>query len=327
MLPVDVEAVSVYPHAHYLATRMEGTATLARRQAGTAAVDSALEHPLAGPVPLSRSGAAAARHGAADALRLRQLRGQSQQPLPAAAPRAVGAAVDRRDGRLVAGSGAERAGDAAILARDYDDARAGGRDRVGRARAARPAGGCHGDEPRRPRLHAERTHGRGGGAPEARDCRGAARRRGAQQSRHRAAVEGAAPRRPARAAGSGTPAPVERCRALQPRERAAGRGARRRGRARADPGRRAQPRERRRPLQPRDAPRAARRGRRGHRPPRARDCHRPAARRRLPQPGDGARPAGPPDDALVRARTARRLAPPRPNRATAGAARGAAAQR
>ena len=28
VLPVDVEAVSVYPHAHYLATRMEGTATL-----------------------------------------------------------------------------------------------------------------------------------------------------------------------------------------------------------------------------------------------------------------------------------------------------------
>jgi Flp pilus assembly protein TadD len=27
-LPVDVEAVSIYPHAHYLATRMEGTATL-----------------------------------------------------------------------------------------------------------------------------------------------------------------------------------------------------------------------------------------------------------------------------------------------------------
>jgi Flp pilus assembly protein TadD len=27
-LPVDVEAVSVYPHAHYLATRMEGSATL-----------------------------------------------------------------------------------------------------------------------------------------------------------------------------------------------------------------------------------------------------------------------------------------------------------
>ena len=27
VLPVDVEAVSVYPHAHYLATRMEGTAT------------------------------------------------------------------------------------------------------------------------------------------------------------------------------------------------------------------------------------------------------------------------------------------------------------
>jgi Flp pilus assembly protein TadD len=27
-LPADVEAVSVYPHAHYLATRMEGTATL-----------------------------------------------------------------------------------------------------------------------------------------------------------------------------------------------------------------------------------------------------------------------------------------------------------
>jgi len=28
ILPADVEAVSVYPHAHYLATRMEGTATL-----------------------------------------------------------------------------------------------------------------------------------------------------------------------------------------------------------------------------------------------------------------------------------------------------------
>jgi Flp pilus assembly protein TadD len=28
LLPVDVEAVSVYPHAHYLATRIEGTATL-----------------------------------------------------------------------------------------------------------------------------------------------------------------------------------------------------------------------------------------------------------------------------------------------------------
>jgi tetratricopeptide (TPR) repeat protein len=28
VLPVDVEAVSVYPHAHYLATRMEGSATL-----------------------------------------------------------------------------------------------------------------------------------------------------------------------------------------------------------------------------------------------------------------------------------------------------------
>ena len=28
MLPVDVSAVSVYPHAHYLAREMRGTATL-----------------------------------------------------------------------------------------------------------------------------------------------------------------------------------------------------------------------------------------------------------------------------------------------------------
>ena len=52
VLPADVEAVSVYPHAHYLGKEMRGTATLPDGSQTGSAVDSPVGLPLAGPVSL-----------------------------------------------------------------------------------------------------------------------------------------------------------------------------------------------------------------------------------------------------------------------------------
>ena len=52
MLPVDVSAVSVYPHAHYLAKEMRGTATLPDGTEKPLIWIRQLGYPVAGPVPL-----------------------------------------------------------------------------------------------------------------------------------------------------------------------------------------------------------------------------------------------------------------------------------
>ena len=52
MLPADVERVSIYPHAHYLAKEMGGTATLPDGTREAADLDPPVGLPLAGPVPL-----------------------------------------------------------------------------------------------------------------------------------------------------------------------------------------------------------------------------------------------------------------------------------
>ena len=65
VLPADVEVLSVYPHAHYLAKEMKGTATLPD---GTVKplIWIRFGFPMAGPIPLRRAAVSAegndARH-------------------------------------------------------------------------------------------------------------------------------------------------------------------------------------------------------------------------------------------------------------------------
>ncbi len=82
-----------------------------RRFAEGSAVDSPVGLSLAGPVSLSIAGVPPAGHAAVDAVHLRQLRGESEQPSRSAAARAIGTALDRRDGpALDRGRAAPRGG-------------------------------------------------------------------------------------------------------------------------------------------------------------------------------------------------------------------------
>ena len=78
-LPVDVDLLSVYPHAHHLAKEMEGVAVLPDGR--TRVVDSNQEvgFPLAAGLPAREAASASARNDAEDALHVRQFRRKTRQ--------------------------------------------------------------------------------------------------------------------------------------------------------------------------------------------------------------------------------------------------------
>ena len=105
-LPVDVDLLSLYPHAHFLGKDMQVVATPSGRLDAIAAAYPAMELPLAAGLPLRRGRTAAARHDDQHAFHLRQLGRQPRQPSPSSGAGDGGAAFNRRDGQSAAPDGA-----------------------------------------------------------------------------------------------------------------------------------------------------------------------------------------------------------------------------
>ena len=106
VLPADVDVLSVYPHAHYLAKEMQGLATLPD---GTTKWLISIpswdfrwqdQYRYASPVFLPKGTTLSMRFTYDNS------GGNQAQPAPPAAAREVGTAVDGRDGRAVAGGAA-----------------------------------------------------------------------------------------------------------------------------------------------------------------------------------------------------------------------------
>ncbi len=102
VLPVDVEVLAVQPHAHYLAREVMGIGDAAGWQKPNAHLDCRLGPAVAARLSVSDAGATAEGHHRQHAVPIRQLRGEPPQSRRTAGARAVGTAVARRDGRLVA---------------------------------------------------------------------------------------------------------------------------------------------------------------------------------------------------------------------------------
>ena len=98
VLPVPFDLLSVYPHAHYLATDMRVTAALPDGTVKSLLSHQALELSLAAGLPLRHADRASRRHDADDAVHVRQLGAESREPASPAGARAARAAVDGRDG-------------------------------------------------------------------------------------------------------------------------------------------------------------------------------------------------------------------------------------
>ena len=81
VLPADVDVLSVYPHAHYLAQGDEGDGDASRRHRQAAHLDPLVGFPLAGSVPLRRAAVSAEGHDDRDAFHLRQL-GRATRTIP-----------------------------------------------------------------------------------------------------------------------------------------------------------------------------------------------------------------------------------------------------
>ena len=89
-LPIDVDLLAIYPHAHYLGQDMQATGNLARWQHENFNSHRAMEFELAGCVPLCGAGGSAQGNYHQHALCVRQLGGQcaeSQSPSRAGARR------------------------------------------------------------------------------------------------------------------------------------------------------------------------------------------------------------------------------------------------
>ena len=97
-LPVDVEAIQIIPHAHYICKEMRGVAHLPDGSTRWLIKISRLGFQLAGAVSLLAAGASARRYAPRDGIHLRQLGCESAQSEPSAAARAMGAGFDRRNG-------------------------------------------------------------------------------------------------------------------------------------------------------------------------------------------------------------------------------------
>ncbi len=93
VLPADIEVLSIYPHAHYLARDMKGVATLPDGTVTPLIHIRSWDFRWQDQVPLCRAAVPAAGHHRVDALHLRQLGRQSAQPASSRAARQVGAAV------------------------------------------------------------------------------------------------------------------------------------------------------------------------------------------------------------------------------------------
>ena len=119
VLPVDVEVLSVYPHAHYLATEMTAIASLPDGRSLALLRIPAVELPLAGRVPLRGTAVPAEGHAAPDDLRLRQLRREPGEPSGPPAHVVYGPQSSDEMGDLWLRLVPRTPDDAAVLARSY----------------------------------------------------------------------------------------------------------------------------------------------------------------------------------------------------------------
>ena len=147
VLPADVSVVSVYPHAHYLAREMSGTATLPDGTVTPLLSHQAWDIRWQDQYRYREPLTAAEGDDAADAIHLRQLRRQSAQS-ETGASRGVGPELDRRNGRAVGGGDSPEARRCRRPHPRLRPPRAAGR--CGQRRAARA-------HERRRRSSAERT--------------------------------------------------------------------------------------------------------------------------------------------------------------------------
>ena len=111
VVPMDMDVLAVYPHAHYLGHVLEGYATLPGGNRQWLDPHSGLGPELAGRLSLQGTGVPAQRRDRVDALSLRQLGRQSAQSPSASPTRARREPGHRRNGPpLAAGSPARRRG-------------------------------------------------------------------------------------------------------------------------------------------------------------------------------------------------------------------------
>ncbi len=233
VLPADIDVLSVYPHAHYLATDMKGFATLPDGSVTWLLWIKAWDFNWQDTYRYAVAALPPQRHDVDDALHLRQLGPQSQKSQPPGPRGSLGTAIVGRDGRLVARGPASPCRKTSPSSCGTTPSRAMRAD-IGNAGAAgpRPARRRAGAQLPRREVSAGRPSSRRrgstrrGAAPETRRCRGA------QQPGDRASAAESDCRCRRRTADGRAPQAGRRSRALQSRQRAAGRPAARRGRSR-----------------------------------------------------------------------------------------------
>ena len=98
VLPMDAEAIAIFPHAHYLCKDMKVDAHLPDGIGHAADLDQGLGFQLAGRVSLRESGEIAEGHAAGNAVHLRQLRRESAQSQQSSARGEVRRADHQRNG-------------------------------------------------------------------------------------------------------------------------------------------------------------------------------------------------------------------------------------
>ncbi len=118
-LPVDVDALAVQPHAHFLAKEVARMGDAAGRRGRAACLHQGLELSLAGRLHVRAAARVAQRDRHRDALHVRQLHGESRES--ESASQACDVRSDQRvgDGLAVAPGCAEPAADLARLEQDF----------------------------------------------------------------------------------------------------------------------------------------------------------------------------------------------------------------
>ena len=152
-LPMDVDVLAVYPHAHYLGKAAGSLGHAARRLEEMAGPHSRLGPQLAGRLLLPRTAVPAQGFGDPHALPLRQFGGQRAQSQPSAAAGARRQPGHRRDGSSLAAGTAARRGRPAPRAAGSRDAPSPGKEpqrfrgahEPGRDRALAPESAGGGD--------------------------------------------------------------------------------------------------------------------------------------------------------------------------------------
>ena len=116
-LPVDVDALAVQPHAHFLAKEARAWATLPGGDDCAAHLHQGLELPLAGRLHVRAAAGVAEGHGHRDALHVRQLRRESIEPASASSARDIWPDQRVGNGFAVAAGRAAPAGGSRIVSK------------------------------------------------------------------------------------------------------------------------------------------------------------------------------------------------------------------